>query len=593
MNMIRFLVLTVILVFAQFSAAFASGNPILYKISVDASDLTGFNVEMQIPNSGATVRVAMAAHPEYDDRYWRYIENFAATDSRGRTLPVVREGAPVWRIEKAPRDLVVKYRLRLPAQTYAFRDAWKPFLTPTGGMVGDLHSLMYVVGGEWLPTRLTLDLPAGWSAASGLEPTKDRNVFTGSTELMLDAPVIIGSFREWKFNAGGVPHSVVLWSSPDAKPVDAAPIVDGIERLTNQAIRAFGPPPYPRYSFLFQDGGSAALEHATSLNVGLPTDLSDTFEEIAHEYVHVWNLMDVRPRERVGVRYRFAEPTNVLWWSEGATIMFADLLLRRAGVAGDPRPRLQRLESIIARYLSAPGYTSLSAELVSRGDSHPELLTTDFPSTHLQGEVLTTMLDFKIRDATDGRRNLTHVMRTLAERFSQRRGIVNQDIKAALEEACGCQVDDFFREHISNARRADFDRYLSAIGVRAEVNYATALAADGKPAVDLRVGPVSATSEMKVRITNSLSAWAKADLRTGDRVISADGKPTPGWQEFRNWLRTLKVGDVGRLVVERDGISKNIEVNLIAYTIPTVRLIELPGASPKQLRLRESWKNAN
>lgn len=514
-------------------------------------------------------------------------------DARGRTLSVVREADPVWRIANPPRELIVKYRLRLPAHTNAFRDAWKPFLTPTGGMVGDLHSLMYVVGGESLPARLTLELPAGWKAASGLAPTSNPNVFTGSTELMLDAPIMIGAFREWKFAAGGVPHTVVVWSAPDAKLVDAEPIVDGIKKLADHAIRAFGRPPYPRYAFLLQNGGSAALEHATSLNVGLATDLSDTFEEIAHEYVHVWNLMDVRPKERIGLRYRFAEPTDVLWWSEGATIMFADLLVRRADIARENRTRLERLESIIARYLSAPGYSTLSAELVSRGDSHPELLSNDYPSTHLQGELLTSMLDLKIRDATGGRRNLTHVMRTLSSRFDQNRGIVNRDIKAALDQVCGCPMEEFFREHISGARVADFDRYLSAIGMRSNITWSTALNNDGKPAVDLRVGPVSPTAEMRVRITNSRSAWAKAGLRTGDRVVSADGKPTPTWQDFRNWLRTLKVGDVARLTIDRDGASKSIDVPLAPFDIPTVRLIEIPNAGPRQRQLRENWKNSN
>src|SRR5207253_5693038 len=104
-----------------------------------------------------------------------------AAESGGRNLKVTHEEDAVWLVEGSGRELTIRYRLDLPPQERPIRDAWKPFLTPTGGMVGDLHSLMYVVGEESRSGRLTLDIPAGWSAASGLKPTADPRTFTGST----------------------------------------------------------------------------------------------------------------------------------------------------------------------------------------------------------------------------------------------------------------------------------------------------------------------------------------------------------------------------------------------------------------------------
>ena len=578
--------------FAASSAALGLAPPVSYKIRVDPNDSSGYDVEMRFITNARTVRVAMAAHPEYDDRYWRYIENFTA-ESRGRTLPISKPEDAVWQINGAGGELIIRYRLRLPPQNGSIRDAWKPFLTPSGGMVGDLHSLMYLVGEESRPAKLTLEMPADWKAASGLEPTKDLRTFTGSTELMLDSPVLIGAVREWKFSVAGVPHAVAIWSSPEAKSYDAGPLLDGIKRIAQQAVTAFGKPPYPRYTFLFQDGGQAALEHLTSVNLGLSSDLDDLFDELAHEYIHVWNLMDVRPRERVGLKYHFAEPVGVLWWNEGATIMFADLIIRRAGLGGERRSRVQHLESIIARYLTAPGYSTLSAELVSRGDSHPLLLGDNGASTHLQGQVLSTMLDLRIRDATGGRRNVTDVMRLLAARFDSQHGITNADIERALVEVCGCDMKSFFRDHIYGAKQVDFDRYLGLIGMRADVTRSPALNPDGQPAVDLRIGPLSVEGEVILRITNPQSAWGKAGLHTGDRLLSVDGTRVTSWSDFRGWLRKLKVGDVGRLVVVSNGITKTVEVPIKPYDIPTVHVVELPNATAKQLALRQAWLNAN
>jgi predicted metalloprotease with PDZ domain len=581
-----------LILFGASSVVFGVASPVSYKITVDPNDASGFDVAMRFITTTRTVRVAMAAHPEYDDRYWRYIENFTA-ESRGRSIPITKPEDAVWQINGVGGELIIRYRLRLPPQNGPVRDAWKPFLTANGGMVGDLHSLMYLVGEESRRAKLTLEMPADWKAASGLEPTRDPRTFTGSTELMLDSPVLIGAVREWKFNVAGVPHTMAIWAPPDAKPYDAGPLLDGIKRLAEQAVNAFGKPPYPRYTFLFQSGGQAALEHLTSVNLGLYSDLNDIFQEAAHEYIHVWNLMDVRPRERVGLRYRFAEPTGVLWWNEGATIMFADLLIRRAALGSDRPSRVQRLESIIARYLNAPGYSTLSAELVSRGDSHPLLLGDNGASTHLQGEVLTTMLDLKVRDATNGRRNVTHVMRLLSARFDSQHGITNADIERAVVDVCRCNTKDFFRDYIYGAKLIDFDGYLGLIGMRAEVTRSPAVNPDGTPAVDLRLGPLNPQGELILRITNPQSAWGKAGLHTGDRLLSVDGTPVTSWPDLRTWLRKLKVGDVGRLAVVSNGVTKTVEVPIKPYDVPTVHIVDLPKATAKQLALRQAWMTAN
>ena len=47
-----------------------------YLLTVDSTDLSSFAVEMKIRNIADTFRVAMVAHPEYDDRYWQYVGDF-------------------------------------------------------------------------------------------------------------------------------------------------------------------------------------------------------------------------------------------------------------------------------------------------------------------------------------------------------------------------------------------------------------------------------------------------------------------------------------------------------------------------------------
>ena len=582
---------------AQPSFPHGASRPLIsYTIRVDEKDLSGFAVEMRVRGAGNIVRIAMAAHPEYDDRYWRYVENLRA-ESRGVLLKVAREEDALWRVEAPNGELTVKYRIHLPTQTTPTRSAWKPFLSPTGGLIGDLHSFMYVVGAESTPTRLTLEIPKGWAIASGLDATNDPRTFAASSaELLLDSPIIIGQIQRWNFTVNGVPHHVVYLPQPHAATFDTASFIAGIQKLVTEAFKSFGKPPYHTYTFLYQDGAQGALEHLNSVTIGarsqsLAQRLTGVFDTTAHEYFHTWNLMHVRPVERVGLRYRPAEPTAELWWSEGVTIYFSDLLLRRAKLPTFDPTRVAHLETYIAAYLLTPGYSRISAERASRAADDPAALGDDYAETHLQGSLLGTMLDLMIHEATHGQRSLDDVMRTLSGRFTPQRGITGRDIERAVREVCACDAHSFFEAYVRGAHQIDFDRYLRAIGLRTHVTWSPALGSDGKPEPDLRIFAFSAAgdSTLRIRITDPDSAWGRAGFHTGDRLVSLDGRPVATAMDFRSWLGQLRMSQTARVEVMRDGAPTQIAITITGYDRPTVKIDEIADASPEQRRLREQW----
>jgi len=569
---------------------------ISYRIHVNADDLSGFAVEIRVRDAGETVRFAMASHPEYDDRYWRYVESLTA-ESRGSALQVTNEESAVWRVVAPSGDLTVKYRIRLPPQTTQTRAAWKPFLSPTGGLVGDLHSLMYVVGATSARARVTLDLPRGWAIASGLDPTNEPQTFAASSiELLLDSPIVVGQFSHWNFSVKGVPHQVVYLPQLNAAAFDTVSFIAGIQQFVTEAFKIFGKPPYRRYTFLYQDEANGALEHLNSVTIGarsqnLAQGLKGVFDTTAHEYFHTWNLMHVRPVERVGLRYRPADPTAELWWSEGVTIYFSDLLLRRAKLPLFDPTRVTHLEHNIAVYLSSPSYSRISAERVSRAAEDPLALGDDYASTHLQGNLLGTMLDLMIRDTTRGRRSLDDVMRMLSDRFTPQRGITGHDIEQAVREVCACDAQSFFEAYVRGARPIDFDRYLGTIGLRTHVSWSPALGNEGKPEPDLRVAAFSRDggSALRLRLTNPTSAWGRAGLHTGDRLVSVDGRSVATSTDFRSWLGKLHIGDTALVEIERNGAVSRVEVLVNGYDRPTVRIDEIANATPDQRRLRAQW----
>ncbi len=577
---------------------FARTQPVVgYTLRVDSGDLSGFDVELRLRNVPDTFRLALVAHPEYDDRNWRFVEALRVETLHGAAT-VAREDSALWRVVAPGGEALVRYRMRLPPPESP-RAAWRPFLAATGGLVGGPHSFLYVVGGTLAPSHLTLELPPEWQIATGLEPTVDPHTFFAPTVgVLVDSPLLVGRLRSWRFAVDGVPHRVVYWPLPDAAPFDTAALVGSIERLTRQAVALFGRAPYRDYSFLLEDGAYGALEHRSSVTLGAPSaelarDPRALLAEIAHEYFHTWNLMRIHPAEYGDVSYRTPPRARGLWWSEGLTMLYADLLLRRAGLPVFDSSRVAHLEGLIGRYLASPGNSRFAPESVSvvAYGAAPGSLGDYSASTHLQGELLGTMLDLIVRDATNGARSIDDVMRTMLERFSGARGFGGQDIERTTGDVCGCKVHAFFETHVRGPRPIDFDQYLRLIGMRIQVSWMPALGRDGQPTADLRLyaWQPPAESTLSLVITNPGSTWGRAGLHTGDRLAALNGTAVGTVADFRSIVTRLRIGDTTAVEVRRPRGVWRTAVVVAGFERPVVRLEEIPGATEGQRGLRAQW----
>lgn len=581
-------------------ARFALSQPIVhYALRVDSSDLAAFAVEMRIRNAPDTLRLAMSAHPEYDDEFWRYVEDLRV-ESRAGTATITRTDSAVWSVRAPGGEAIVRYRIRLPVPQASPRAAWRPFLSPTGGLFGGPHAFMYIVGANLAPVHLTLDLPRSWDIATGLTPTSDpRTFFAPTFEVLVEGPVFAGRTMNWRFAVDGVPHRVVYWPAPNAVAFDTTAFVAGVRRMTEQAIALFGRAPWREYTFIFQDNAYGGLEHANSVTLGAPSELlarnaHAVLSETAHEFIHAWNLMRIRPAEYRTVDYRTQPPTAGLWFSEGLTIFYADLALRRAGLPTYDSTRTAHLAATIGRYLANPGNARFSAERVSQVayNARPGSLGDYTASTHLQGELFGALLDLVIREATGGGRSMDDVMRLMLERFSGVQGFVGRDVERAVEDVCGCDVTPFFDAHVRSGSPIAFDRYLALIGLRAHVTWAPATGGpNNEPTVDLRVYSVDPEDGGRALlvVTNPESSWGRAGLHTGDRIVALNDAPVATWQEFRTVLQRIRVGDTTRVHVEREGKRLTATVVAAQLSRPVVRLDQIVSAPAKAAALRTQW----
>jgi predicted metalloprotease with PDZ domain len=580
-------------------ARYAHSQPVVsYALRIAAGDTTGFTVEMRIHDAPDTFRLAMMTHPEYDDRYWRFVTGLRAESPRSDAV-ITRLDSALWRVSAPGGEVVVRYRLQLPTITTPTRSAWRAFVSATGGLVGGPHSFMYIVGNELAPVHVTLDLPSGWEIATGLESTTDPRIFFAPTaDLLIDSPIMVGRFRSWPFVVDGVPHRVAYWPLPNAAPFDTVHFVADIEKVVRQAIAVFGRAPYRDYTFLVLDGAFGGLEHTNSVIIGAPSaslarDPDALLPQTAHEFFHTWNEVRIRPVEYRGIDYHPAPVSTGVWWIEGVTMFYADLLLRRAGLRAEDSTRISHLAATMERYFGSSGNSLLSPEQVSLVANTTNMMDygDDNGSVHVQGELLGDMLDLIVRDATDGRRSLDDVMRSMMERYSGTTGYTSADIEHTVDAVCSCTTHGFFEDYVRRAHPFDLNRYLALIGMRSRIASAPSVDGRGTPSADVQVSAwlSAGNTRPRLRVFERTSAWASAGLHTGDTVRSINGAPITSVPEFRAAVSALKVGDSVRIEVGRPTGPYRAAFSLPQLHHPVVTIEEIPGASDRQRRLRAEW----
>jgi predicted metalloprotease with PDZ domain len=588
-QLIVFLSLSVSLLLSGKPATIAQVSPILhYTLTVDSSDLSGYDVTIHIANAPPRFHLAMATHHEYDDRYWRFVTGFHAAPP----ATFSRQDSALWSITTPDRDVAISYRIKLPPPA-PLHFSHRPFLKPYGGLVGDIHSFMYFVEDIHAPCRLSLHLPAGWQVATGADSSNTTAI------ALLDAPILIGHLRQWTFSVDGTVHKIgyLPWSATSAINVDS--LLLNIHKIVTATENIFNNFPYLHYTFLLEDSSAGALEHGTSVTLGAtPADLSapktsGIYGQILHEFFHSWNGMSMVPVGFTPLNYGPQQLTTGLWFSEGVTMYYADLIARLTGLPAEDSTRLSHLTHLITRYYSDTGNCVLPPSRVSLADyTQPGPLGDYSASTHLQGELLATCMDILIREKTHGQYSLDDMMRKVFRHFGGQHPFLDTDLETEFANACGCdEAHTFFRDYIYEGKPIDFGASLALFGLRFQHDQTEARDREGHPLPDIRVYSyvLRDDTSLRIGITNPKGCWATAGLHTGDIITAINDRPIHSRQDFQSVLRTLHVRDTAVVIAKKETGTKLVPVYITGYTIPSITITEEPFAPYQRQRLFHEW----
>ena len=431
----------------------------------------------------------------------------------------------------------------------------------------------------------------GWQVATGLTPQRiDAAGFgrylAADYDELADCPVEMGRFWSGEFMACGVPHRFVV--------AGALPSMDG-ERLLRDAqkicetqICFWHAPgaapakglakrvPFARYVFMLHavDESYGGLEHRNSTALianrrDLPrlgdAKTSEGYTTllglISHEYFHTWNVKRLRPAAFARYDYTQENYTDLLWFFEGFTSYYDDLLLRRARLIDDAS-YVKLLGKTINQVAQTPGRLVQSVAQASfdawikyyRPDENTPNLTVSYYS---KGALVALCLDLKLR--AEGKTTLDAVMRGLWSRCAG--GPMSQDdLLAVLRELSGRPWTGEIQAWVHSTRELPLKALLSGQGL--EVHEEPAALAQ-------RLGLRSEDAAGAVKIKTVLSGGAAqaAGLMAGDEWL---GLSLAAGRGIASEWRISKLDDVALLLGEQRRFSALVSRDKRLLRLPVV-----------------------
>jgi predicted metalloprotease with PDZ domain len=556
-----------------------------------------YRVTLKLPRPAATQRVSLPVWipGSYMVReFSRHLSRLRAHQGR-HECRVEQIDKCSWQVHcQGAQTLVIAY------EVYAFDTSVRAaFLDAQRGFFNGTSLCLRAEGREAEPHRLRLGkLPAGWQVATAMPATLRRHEYLcADYDELVDHPVEMGLFWRGEFQVRGVAHQFVV--------AGAWPGFDG-ERLLADARRICeaqigfwhgrGKPPLQRYVFMLNavDEGYGGLEHRASTALicarrQLPrqgvAQAGDAYVTllglISHEYFHTWNVKRLKPRDFERIDFSRENYTELLWFFEGFTSYYDDLLLLRAGLIDAPR-YLRLLAKTLSGVLATPGRRQQSVAEASfdawikyyRSDENTPNATISY---YAKGSLVALALDLSLRVAGSG--SLDELMRRLWSR-SAGGPIGEADIAQLLQQLAGRSMQDQLAAWVHGTEDLPLRPLLERAGV-------AWLAENGDLAAELglRVSE-AALSGIHVKSVHLGSVAERAGVSAGDELLAVDGWRLRRLDDARGWLRA---GRGFALTLVRDQRLLTLAVPPSAPQATGVKLKLADPAAPAALALRRDW----
>jgi predicted metalloprotease with PDZ domain len=585
-----------LLVFTSFASA-QTLEPIRYTLSFPAPHTHYVEVEASYPTEGrpqVDLMMAIWTPGSYLVReYERNVEGVTATGQARASLAVEKTRKNRWRVDTNGAT-TISLRYRVYAHEMSVRTNWVD--DELAVINGAPTFITLLESPSRRPHEVRLMLPPSWKGSfSGMTRGPGENSYVAPDyDTLVDSPIVAGSPSIYEFSVQGRPHYLVNFRERGIW--DGARAARDLAAVSAAIADFWGEVPFDRFYF-FNIIGSArnGLEHKNSTMMNTPLESGSRVAYLqwlslaSHEYFHAWNGKRLRPVELGPFDYENEVYTRALWFVEGITDYYADLMLARARVATRDE-LLSALSAQIRGLQTTPGRLEQSVEMASY-DAWIKYYRSDenTPNTaisyYVKGAVVGFLLDANIRRLTSGARSLDHVMRLMMRRFSAERGFARDDLYAAVAEIVGPahapELREWLKRAVETTSELEYDRALEWFGLQIT-------SPSGAPRAWLGVTPRTENQRTVVSGIRRGSPAVAAGLSLLDEIDAVNGVPLPPGRLGQR-IAQFTPGTNVTLSVTRGDTALLVEVTLVEDPAHGWELRPSPNATREQSQRLEAW----
>ena len=551
------------------------------------------NIEFpEIATDTFTVRMSRSSPGRYAiHEFAKNVYGFKATNGNGKELKVTRPNPYSWAVTGHNGSVNVEYTL------FANRgDGTYAQIDPTHAHLNMPATFMFAEDLQERPIEITYQTEAmpNWKVATQLKHIEGNTFTAPNLQYFMDSPTEISDFRMKSFEIDGKNVRFVLHDpSNDAL---FSEYFEKVKKIVEQEMKVYGELPnfdYGEYTFLacyIPNASGDGMEHRnstilTDIETLANGGMKGNIGTVSHEFFHAWNVERIRPQSLEPFDFTEANMSGALWFAEGFTSYYTNLILCRAGIIS-PEDYINGLNGSFNYVWTSPALQyfnpiemSYQAPFVDAATSlDPVNRENTFISYYSYGSVLGLALDLELRDKD---LNLDDFMKLVWETHGKPENPYTvKDIENLLKQYAGETFgEEFFSKYIYNSNMPNYEPILAKMGVHFSKK-------DNEPYLGISVENKNETVIMTNNPKIGTSAY-KVGLDKGAKIISINNTPLETAEEFNNITSALKPGEKISVKFNNYGEIKTAEVAVGKN--PSFEITIDPKAKKKALKNRENW----
>lgn len=590
--------------FFFFISLFSFGQVNTYEISFENAVHHEATIKATFPSIASdilAVRMSRTSPGRYAlHEFAKNVYRFNATDSKGENLEVLRPDPYQWLVVGHDGTVNISYTL------FANRgDGTYSQIDETHAHLNIPATFMYApeLDNRRIEVNFKVREDLNWKIATQLPHVSGNTYSAPNLHYFMDSPTEISNhhLREFQVASNGKNQTVQLALHHNGTEVETDNYFERIKKVVLEEQKVFGEFPdfdYGRYTFLacyIPNASGDGMEHRNSTILTSTRSLAEGGMErnigtVSHEFFHAWNVERIRPKSLEPFNFEEANMSGELWFAEGFTSYYTNLILCRAGLI-TPKNYVEGITGTFnyvwnspARQLFTPVEMSYQAPFVDAATSvDPVNRENTFISYYSYGSVLGLALDLSLREE-----NLTLddymklVWNTYGKNF---KNYTVKDLQQTLIDYAGEDFGNtFFNSYIHISEMPDYQSLLASVGISLQQN-------SSAPTLGVSVSnDINSIGIIQNNPKIGSSAY-DAGLDKGDKIISIDEISLSSENALKNILINHKIGDKLQIVFERLGNRKSSTATLKSDPTYTIQLFENEGKQPSQAIIlkRKTW----